>query len=171
MYEKITIFFKYGHPSGQWLEVDFVPKTRPNFLKTFFLKFGRVLGTKSTSLFVKIWEKVTFFFDKKMVLFGKFSEIDIFATIWSWKKIKVFRRICSSRSVHFWGLLRWRRRLGGIKIWLSYKKDLEVKNHRTFTSGFFCKENIFWYIPIVSVISKDSGNEHISMSRCGEIFF
>ena len=30
-------------------EVDFVPKTRPNFLKNVFKKFGRVLGTKSTS--------------------------------------------------------------------------------------------------------------------------
>ena len=35
---------------------------------------------------------------------------------------------------------------------------------------FFCKENIFWYPLIVSVISKDPGNEQISTSRCDEIF-
>ena len=30
-YVHITIFFKYIYPAGQKREVDFVPKTRPNF--------------------------------------------------------------------------------------------------------------------------------------------
>ena len=45
------------------------------------------------------------------------------------------------------------------------------KNNYYFYLGFFVyDENILWYPLIVSVISKDPGNEHISTSRCDEIF-
>ena len=67
---------------------------------------------------------MTFFFDKKMVLFGKFSEIDIFATIWSWKIKKITSAIYSSRSVHFRGLSSQQTWEGGASIPVFHRHEL-----------------------------------------------
>ena len=59
----------------------------------------------------------------------------------------------------------------GYQNMFSLQKNPEVKNDDFFTSGFFCTGTYFDTPLIISVISKDPGNEQISTSRCGEIFF
>ena len=47
---------------------------------------------------------------------------------------------------------------------------MDAKKYQQFSPDFLYKENIFLIPLIVSVISKDPGNEQISTSRCDEIF-
>ena len=63
--------------------------------------------------------------DKKNSFAGgksKTLNVDNFVPTWSWKTLKIFRHIYSSRSVHFRGLLIWQNWLGGTKLNFPSKK-------------------------------------------------